>query len=102
MGGVGAVGPGGDEWGRERVLATRGQTDIRGFGYRRTGYSAGSVRWSKGRAWQREPLLLIVRSRVTSTRCHSRSATAWWLLCLLLVWALGSINVPSAARPAGR
>jgi len=79
------------------------QTDIRGLVTAGRAVSSGSVRWSKGRAWQREPLLLIVGSRVTSTRCHSRSVTAWWLCVLLLVLgSWGQINVPSAARPAGR
>src|SRR5664279_819803 len=79
-----------------------GESDIRGLVTAGRAVSSGSVRWSKGRAWQREPLLLIVRSRVTSTRCHSRSVTAWWLCVLLLVLGSGSINLPSAARPAGR
>ena len=37
-----------------------GQTDIRGLATAGRAVRAGSVRCSKGRAWQREPLLLIV------------------------------------------
>src|SRR5664279_4899080 len=78
-----------------------GESDIRGLVTAGRAVSSGSVRWSKGRAWQREPLLLIVRSRVTSTRCHSRSVTAWWLCVLLLVggaWGLSTCRAPRARR----
>jgi hypothetical protein len=77
-----------------------GQTDIRGLVTAGRDVSAGSVRWSKGRAWQREPLLLIVRSRVTSTRCHSRSVTAYCHRALSTLARQEPVEI-SDLRPGG-
>ena len=68
-----------DGRGRERVFGDAGQTDIRGLVTAGRAVRLEASAALEKRAWQRKPLLLIAVSRVTSTRCHNQSATAWWL-----------------------
>ena len=68
------------------------------------GLFGGSVRWSKGRAWQREPLLLIVRSRVSLLALPHPVRHRLVALCGVPPSSGGVLSggVLSAARPAGR
>ena len=79
-----------------------GQTDIRGLVTAGRAVRLEASAGLKGERGNEKPLLLIVRSRVTSTRCHSRSVTAWWLCVLLLVLGSGVNQRAERRAPGGQ